>query len=259
MKRIALVLLITVGSHWAQSQSTIAYSDGPAFQVPGDFVPANIDLDHDHSPDFGVTSSYAICTMDIPTSFCSMSFYVTALGTNALLIRTNYAMVLSAGDWVGPDTSTNDGRWGGGDVTLLTWWWSPRYGTSGSSGPLATLGEGYLGVRFSGADGTCYGWVHVRETVVMDWAYETRPGVPIRAGARPVPVPLASPQVVRPGYVRVKAATEIGKAYQVQVKGQLDAFPWSNLGFVIPATTTNTMVDLPMTAPARFIRVVEAD
>src|ERR1019366_5395004 len=69
-------------------------------------------------------------------------------------------------------------------VTFLTWWWSPRYGTSGSTGPLATLVEGYLGVRFSSADGMHYGWVHVRQTVVINWAYETRPGVPIRAGAR---------------------------------------------------------------------------
>lgn len=259
MKRIVLVLLFTVGSHWARSQSTIAYTADPAFQIPGEFVPATIDLDRDGSPDFSLISSSPICTMDVPTSFCSFSFYVTALGTNALLIQTNYAAVLSAGDWVGPYTSTNDVWWGGGNVTLLTWWWSQRNGTSGSTGPLATLGEGYLGVRFSGAGGMYYGWVHVRGTVVMYWAYETRPGVPIRAGAKPVCVPLASPQVVRPGYVRLRAATEIGKAYQVQVKGHLDAFPWSNLSFVIPAATTNMMVDLPMTVSAQFFRVVEAD
>ena len=259
MRRIVLVLLFTVCSHWAWSQSTIAYTDGPAFQIPDEFVPATIDLDHDRSPDFSLFSSIPICTMDVPTSGCSSSFYVTALGSNALLVQTNYAAVLSAGDWVGPDTSTNGVWWGGGNVTLLTWWWSPRYGTSGYSGPLATLVEGYLGVRFSSADGMHYGWVHVRQTVVINWAYETRPDVPIRAGARPVPVPLASPEAVRPGYLRLKAATEIGKAYQVQVRGDLNAFPWTNLNFVIPATTTNMMVDLPMTAAAQFFRVVEAD
>ncbi len=259
MKRIVLVLLFTVGSHWARSQSTIAYTDGPAFQIPSEFIPATIDLDRDRSPDFSLISTFPICTADVPSSFCSWSFYITALSTNALLIQTNYAAGLSAGDWVGPDTSSNDVWWGGGTVPLLTWWWSPRDGTSGSRGPLAALGEGYLGVRFSGAGGMHYGWVHVRETIVMDWAYETRLGVPIRAGAKPVPVPLASPEVVRPSYLRLRAATEIGKAYQVQIKGQLDAFPWSNLNFVIPATTTNVMVDLPMTAPSQFFRVVEAD
>ena len=259
MRRILLILLFTAGSQWAWSQSTIAYTAGPAFQIPGEFAPATIDLDRDGSPDFSLISGFPICTADIPSSMCTWSYYVTALSTNALLIQTNYAAVLLAGDWIGLDKATNDVWWGGGSVTLLTWWWSQRFGTSGSRGPLATQGEGYLGVRFCSADGIHYGWVHVRETLVMDWAYETRPGVSIRAGARPVPVPLASPQVVRPGYLRVKAATEIGKAYQVQIKGHVDAFPWSNLNFVIPATTTNMMVDLLMTAPAQFFRVVEAD
>lgn len=266
MKRICLVLvlLLTLGSQWARSQSTIAYTHGPAFHILDEFIlatfsPATIDLNRDRTPDFSLISTFLICTMDVPTSFCSSSFRVTALGANALLIRTNYAAVLSAGDWVGPDTSTNDVWWGGGNWTLLTWWSSPRDGTSGSRGPLATLGEGYLGVRFLGAGGTYYGWVRLRETVVMDWACETRPGVPIRAGAKPVPVPLASPEVVRPGYLRLRAVTEIGKAYQVQANGHLDASPWVNLSFVIPATTTNMMVDVPMAAPAQFFRVVEAD
>lgn len=47
MKRIVLILLFTVCSHSAWSQSTIAYTEGPAFQIPGEFVPATIDLDHD--------------------------------------------------------------------------------------------------------------------------------------------------------------------------------------------------------------------
>jgi hypothetical protein len=259
MKRILLVLLFTVGSHWAWSQSTIAYTAGPAFQIPGEFVPATIDLDRDGSADFSLMRSFPLCTMDIPCSMCTLSFYVTALSTNALLIQTNYAAVLPAGDWVGPDTATNDVWWGGGNVTLLTWWWSERFGTSGARGPLVTQGEGYLGVRFSSADGIHYGWVHVRDTLVMDWAYEARPAVPIRAGARPVPVPLASPLVARPGYLRLNAATEIGEAYQVQVKASLDPYPWTNIPFVILATATNTMVELPMNAPVQFFRVVKAD
>lgn len=62
--------------------------------------------------------------------------------------------------------------------------------------------------RFAAADGPHYGWIQVRlpqpstnglpsevTPVVTDWAYETRVGVPIRAGARPVPVPLTSPHM----------------------------------------------------------------
>ena len=43
------------------------------------------------------------------------------------------------------------------------------------------------------------------------------------------------PTVARPGYLRLSWPSEIGKAYQVQVKGHLEAFAWTNLSFVIPA------------------------
>lgn len=259
MKHIPLALFLLACTHWTQAQSTIVYTGGPAFQIPLEFAPATIDLDRDGLADFSFVSSFPLCTMDVPSSMCVWNFYVTALGTNALLVQTNCAAVFMAGDWIGPDAGTNNVWWGSGNATLLTWWWSERLGTSGSRGPLATLGEGYLGVRFWSADGVHYGWIRARETVVLDWAYETRPGVPIRAGAKPRPVPLASPQVVRPGSLRLSAITEIGKAYQVQVKDHLDSLPWNNLPFVIRATTTNTAVDVPMIAPAQFFRVVEAD
>ena len=259
MKRILLVVLFAIGPHWAWAQSTIAYTGGPAFPIPSEFAPASVDLDHDATADFTLVAGFAICTMDVPTSFCSMSLYVTSLGTNALLTQGYYASIVSVGEWVGELAPSNSVWFAGGNTTLLTWWWSPRNGTSGASGPLGELGEGYLGVRFSAADGQHYGWVHVREAVVLDWAYEMRPHVPIRAGARPVPVPLSSPHLVRPGYLRLTAATEIGKTYQVQAKARLDAFPWANLSFVIPATTTNMTVDLLVTAPAQFFRIVEAD
>jgi hypothetical protein len=68
---------------------------------------------------------------------------------------------------------------------------------SGWSGPLGELGVGYLGVRFQAADGLHYGWIRVRlpgsnlgaggfpfelTPVAVDWAYETKPNKPIRAG-----------------------------------------------------------------------------
>jgi len=57
--------------------------------------------------------------------------------------------------------------------------------------------------------------------------------------------------------VRLKWPTEVGKAYQVQATRRMDAFTWTNLGFVIPATANNTMLDLPTTAPAQFFRVLQ--
>ena len=260
MIRIVLVVLFALGSPVARSQSTIAYTAGSAFPVP-EGGPATIDLDRDGSPDFSFTATMPECLSD--GSFCSYSDFVTPLGANALLTQNNYAAGLSAGDRIGPDSPTNGFWWYGGNVAIVTWWWIPNDGTSGTKGPLATLAEGYLGVRFSGAGGVRYGWVRVREGFVLDWAYETRLGVPITAGAKPVPVPLAvplaPPQVVRPGYLRLKAATEAGKAYQVQAKGDLSGSLWTNLSFVIPAATTNIMVDLPITVPAQYFRVVEAD
>jgi hypothetical protein len=113
---------------------------------------------------------------------------------------------------------------------------------------------------------THYGWVRVGAPLAFfnggwlyDYAYETRPDTPIVAGAKPVPVPLASPEVARAGYLRLKWPSQVGRAYQVQVKERLDAFAWRNLNFVIPATATNSLVDLPMSGAAEFFRVVEAD
>ena len=64
---------------------------------------------------------------------------------------------------------------------------------------------------------------------------------------------------MRPGYLRLKWSSEVGKAYQVQSKTRLDALRWTDLGFVLPATSTETMVDLPMDGSAQFFRVIEAD
>jgi hypothetical protein len=126
-------------------------------------------------------------------------------------------------------------------------------------GPIGEQGSGYLGVRFYTVDGDHYGWVYVQGWSVVDWAYETRPNQPIRAGAKPVPVPLSHASIERPGYFRLVAETENGKAYQVQTKESLLDFSWSNLSFALPAGSTNTLVDIPMTGEKRFYRVVEAD
>ena len=185
--KLLILLLLTGGTLCSWSQSTIAYSAGPAFQTPAGFLPVSFDLDQDGSADFGFMDSGPLCTTDVPCSLCTLSFDVLILGTNGLLVQGSYAAILPAGEWIGPVTSSN-GVWSSaGNSTLLSLWWSERYGTSGSTGPLATMGEGFLGARFYGADGLHYGWVHVRlalvAPVVVDWAYETRPGVPIQAGA----------------------------------------------------------------------------
>ena len=197
--------------------------------------------------------------MDVPTSFCSQPAYVSIARTNSILNQGSYAASVPFGEWIGSSVPSNMAWSISGSTYLFISWHSPRYGTSGIYGPIGEQGEGYLGVRFSSADGDHYGWVYVQGWSIVDWAYETRPNQPIRAGAQPVPVPLSHASVERPGFLRLAAETETGQAYQVQTKESLLDFSWSNLSFALPASSTNTLVDIPMTGQKAFFRVVEAD
>ncbi len=125
--------------------------------------------------------------------------------------------------------------------------------------------RGFIGLEFELDDGVHYAYFDISVSgslpgaALYGWAYETRPGVPIKAGAKPVVVPMAAPEVARPDYLRLRWPSEVGKAYQVQAKTRLDALRWTDLEFVIPGTSTETMVDLPMEGAAQFFRVIEAD
>lgn len=260
MKRLLLYAFLVLVAQWTWAQSTIVYTPGPEFPIPWSFGPsATLDMNQDGSIDFTFSMGPSTCTMDVPTSFCSQPFYVGIPATNSILNQGNYAASVPFGEWIGNSVSSNM-IWSMSDHTyLFISWSSPRYGTSGVYGPIGEQGEGYLGVRFFAADGDHYGWVYVEGWSIVDWAYETRSNQPIRAGAKPVPVPLTNVSVERPGYLRLAAETQDGKAYQVQTKESLLDFSWINLGFVLPASSTNTLVDLPITCHKAFYRVVEAD
>jgi hypothetical protein len=73
------------------------------------------------------------------------------------------------------------------------------------------------------------------------------------------PVPMDAPTVGRPGYLRLKWASEIGTAYQVQSKAQLEECFWNNRPFIVSATATNTIVEVPLNGSAQFFRVVDVD
>jgi hypothetical protein len=275
MKRILFIAALMMGMQLLRGQSTIVYFTGPAFQLPGIEGYANgIDFDGDNAFDFNFSASGMICTMDIPSSGCYQSFYVSAAGTNALLWQNNQ-ILMSAGNLIGSATSSNV-VWGnpgqGGLLTSFTF--SPRYGTSGWTPPLGTLTNGYLGIRFYAADGLHYGWIQaglpiqnlgtsgfalVSSPVILDWAYETRVDTAIVAGAKPIVALQASPEIIRPGYLRLNWQTEIGKTYQVQSKENLVAPFWTNLDFIIVATATNAITDIPITGEAKFYRIVEAN
>lgn len=191
IRKLALALTavwLTGAVTGAHGQDTIVYFSGPSlpFQYepsePGD---AALDLDRDGTPDFSFQLGYFLCTADTPTSGCSGPFYVTPLGTNAVLKRFSQATILPFGALIGSPAPTNS-TWSDPDqsATVATYYISERYRTSGLFGPLADVGVGYLGVRFYAADGLHYGWVRVSiapYVAVVDWAYEGRPNTPIRA------------------------------------------------------------------------------
>ncbi len=262
MKKMLLYALLAISAQWTWAQSTIVYSPGPEFPIPWPFGPAaTLDMNQDGTIDFSFSLGPTTCTMDVPTSYCSQPAHVGIPATNSILNQGNYAASVPFGEWIGNSVASNM-IWSMSDYTyLFISWSSPRYGTSGVYGPIGEQGEGYLGVRFSAMDGEHYGWVYVQGWSIVDWAYETRTDQPIRAGARPapLPVPITHAAIERPGYLRLAAETQNGKAYQVQTKGNLSDPSWTDLSFVLPASSTNTLVDIPMTDPKAFFRVVEAD
>jgi hypothetical protein len=123
--------------------------------------------------------------------------------------------------------------------------------------------DAYIGIEFPIEGETHYGWIRLDHFLfapggrIIEWAYESTPGIPIYAGLKPVP--LSAPEIARPGYLRLKWPAEIGKTYQVQAKESLSAQAWTSLNFVLPASATNMMVDLPMQRDAQFFRVIEVD
>lgn len=244
------------------AQGTIAYrdiEDVPVFTLSGS-VFYDLDFDENGSPDVtfrGRGSDFAA----IPAEF-SRILAIPATPPDL----GGFVQPLNPGESIGPA------------VELPLSWENPGEGRLGPIGlaftscmnigclGLFTGQNAYMGVEFQIDGQLHYGWVRVDCSLagvnggwVTEYAYETRPGVPIKAGAKPVVVPMAAPEVVRAGYLRLKWPSDVGKAYQVQAKTRLDALTWTDLDFVIPATSSETMVDLPMGGAAQFFRVIEAD
>ena len=183
-------VLCLFGLTWARGQDSIVYFSGRSFQfIFGEIqlIGHGFDLDASGNTDFAFQQGWFICTADVPTSACSSPFYVTAVGSNAMLIqRFGQATILPFGAWIGNPTPTNS-TWSNPaqSATVATYYFSPRYGTSALTGPLPEAGVGYLGVRVTAPDGLHYGWIRLQIAPyvgVIDWAYESRPNEPIQAG-----------------------------------------------------------------------------
>jgi hypothetical protein len=266
-KTVRALCAVCLGLSWsATAQSTIAYFNGPPFAIPGESEIATIDFDQDGTADFSFAGGLFICTTDVPSSGCSASFYAGTLGTNNLLCLGGQLVIVPFGTILGSGTSTNTAWRTVDGAVMATYFMSPRYGTSGWGGPLHTPGTGFFGVRFNAGDGLHYGWVRARMSnpttnnlefapVILDWAYETRVNMPIAAGALPV-IGMSPPRIVRPGKLRLEWQAQVGEAYQLQFKDQLEATYWTNLDFSVIATTTNITVEVPATSSTKFFRAV---
>jgi hypothetical protein len=194
MKKQALNALLAILCLTATSaRCAIVYSPGPADPSQSWFFTFgwSVDLDADGVADFTFPAGPTMCTMDYPSSFSSTPFYAQAAGANELLVSGYYSSVQPLGTWVGGEPPPGADWSTPGAVALLTDQWWSLYGRDiggqlvyfGWSGPLAVSGSGYQGVRFYQSDGLHYGWVRVVSgLIVVDWAYETRPNTPIRAG-----------------------------------------------------------------------------
>ena len=277
LKHLGLIATLLLNMQLLHGQSTIAYSNGPAFQLPGmNGYAKGIDLNGDGTLDCTFSAGEMYCTDDIPISGCTQPYYVSATGTNALLWHGGQVCVMSAASVIGSGVSANTvwGNPGQGDL-LTIYISSPRDGTSTWTAPLQTLTNGYLGLRFYAADGLHYGWIHARlpdlsigtngfpaeffSPVIVDWAYETRVNTAIVAGATIVTALQAAPQVVRAGYLRLNWQAETGKTYQIQSTANLLPPSWTNLDISIVATGTNALTDIPIASGAEFYRIVETN
>jgi hypothetical protein len=170
------------------------------------------------------------------------------------VIGCNPSAIQSGDQWFNVATSPINYSEIGDEVTI-----DNQIATSSYFVGLATA---YIGFELVQNGATNYGWMEVGNPYplvagqIVEWAYATTPNTPIVAGAGLL-APLAAPQIVRPGNLRLNWQSQVGQPYQVQFKNQVDAPCWSNLDLTIIASATNALADVPIVGTARFYRVIQ--
>jgi hypothetical protein len=174
----------------SSAQGTIAYYQPPSPVVLrdeffGQFY--SFDMDGDENPEltFGYNfQSVAVRYEHGTRSLSSMASWPDIRG----LPRP-----LDAGFSIGPESASGHLQWFGGIPDEPFGFYSLVYITSAGAGGEFAGRRGYMGVEFQRAGDTHYGWISlyvdsVAPVAVIDsWAWETRPRVPILAGAVPEP------------------------------------------------------------------------
>lgn len=118
----------------------------------------------------------------------------------------------------------------------------------------------YMAVQFESGLGRHFGWVRIDARlpggVVIDWAYDTRPGIPIRAGAMPGQGMLAlQPPVVCDGVLWLTVSGQLGK--KVILEKSEDFGDWTAVSTNVSPFQTGLL--LGQQPPHAFFRAVETE
>jgi len=190
IRRVALLLLIVVGTGYADP--TVSWS-GEQNIVLGDpeINPSPrtwwLDVDNDGVDDF---------FFDYFNNF-RIDLSIEPAGDNRTVAEDDGfsplldSAPLPAGADVGP-TVSSPYVWNPDDMFMVEWA-TLDGGEHHAGGPWAGVNNGYMGIEFTAADGTHYGWVRISASdetptaTIHDWAYETVPGQSIITGVVPEP------------------------------------------------------------------------
>jgi hypothetical protein len=207
--KTVFVLLSTV----VAAPCAIVYFDGPSFGIPDSPISQSLELNRHYDTDFlfvdEIRTNYVVRDpVGLVPGDVENSYYIGARGPGEVMVPPATAKPVGAtlpvqlsmfgtliGDPRPPAQFPPPHAWdvrallaehctslGNGLICFPAW-----------SGPLGYEGIGYIGIRFQARDGWHYGWIRARlpitaasgtETgmVIVDWAYESQPEVPIQAG-----------------------------------------------------------------------------
>lgn len=192
MQRLKIIFILLAAA--TSARCYIIYSSGPSFEIPAPPAVQSLELTRHGSPDFffwgDTQTNYETTTPPQPLSgYVEWSYYIGTDESGAVTVSSEF------GNWIGIPNPLPPQKWDVyglltdrskcfGDVICFGPQWAP---------PLGFSGVGYIGIHFHARDGWHYGWIRARlpistpaavETapVVVDWAYESQPDIPIQAG-----------------------------------------------------------------------------
>jgi hypothetical protein len=196
----AVVLVTAQWTSPARASETIAYS---GYLGQGLLLSTALDLNGDQVDEFQFQTHYG----GEPTTgggfyaVTSATYSVTCSSLTSALLDGGELQFVTAGTQIGSSLSSDS--WSSFGSTLDYLFLNQTnlgvpFSPFEETGALAEVTVGFFGFRWQMSDGWHYGWVQLSNEVILDmtfhprplivdWAYEMRPDVPIQAGAVPEP------------------------------------------------------------------------